>query len=182
MELGVCTWIFGDVKLEQVLPAVARCGVDGIELLGDLRPAVVVEVRRLLTDEDLSAFRLPRSTSIGMAGRSILPIRTTRSVGGRLTPIVEMLDLAANVGASILGCHGRVGRVHALAMQAEEVALLTDSVRRVAEHAATPLGIRVAFEVLNRYETHLVCHVEAALGLVSAVEVPDSACCSIRTT
>lgn len=77
----------------------------------------------------------------------------------------EMLDLAANVGASILGCHGRVGRVCALTMRVEEVALLTDSGRRVAEHAAT-LGIRVAFEVLNRYETHLVCHVEGALGLV----------------
>lgn len=58
MELGVCTWIFGDVKLEQVLPAVARCGVDGIELLGDLRPGVVAEVRRLLTDEDLSVLSL----------------------------------------------------------------------------------------------------------------------------
>jgi len=33
MQLGVCTWIFGDIELERLLPAVAQCGVDGIELI-----------------------------------------------------------------------------------------------------------------------------------------------------
>ena len=80
-----------------------------------------------------------------------------------------MLELAANVGAPILGCHGRVGLIHALTDQTEGGALMEDSICRIAEHAAR-LNIRTAFEILNRYETHLVRDVGSASCLLAAVD------------
>ena len=168
MELGVCTWIFGDVSLDRVLPSVAQCGVDGIELLGDLAPAEGPRVRRLLADEGLAVFSMT-PVDVDRHGQEVdlaHPDDVTRRRS--IDAYREMLDLAVSVGAPILACHGRVGRVSALANHADEEALFADSVRQVAEYATT-LGVRVAFEVLNRYETHLARNVEAGIELVSSV-------------
>ena len=171
MELGVCTWIFGDVALEHLLPAVAKCGVDGIELLSNLRPIEGARVRRLLADEGLSVFSLT-PIDVDRHGQEIDLAHPDDTIRQRsIDAYREMLDLAVSVGAPILACHGRVGRASAVTRQAEEEALFVDSIRQVAEHAAS-LDVRIACEVLNRYETHLARSVEAAIDLVSSVGVP----------
>lgn len=171
MQIGVCTWIFGGVRLDRVLRAVAQSGADGIELLGNLEPSEVSETRRLLAGEGLSVFSLT-PIDVDRHGQEVDLAHPDDVVRQRSIGVYrEMLDLAANVGAPILGCHGRVGRIHALSTLAEEEALLTDSVRQIVEHASS-LDVSVAFEVLNRYETHLVRDVVSGCRLLSAVPVP----------
>lgn len=171
MKIGVCTWIFGDVRLDRVFHAVAQSGADGIELLGDLRPIEAAGIRRLLAAEGLSVFSLT-PIDVDRHGQEVDLAHPDKAVRQRSIDVYqEMLDLAANVGAPIVGCHGRVGRVHALTTLAEEETLLTDSVCQIAERAAS-FNVHVAFEVLNRYETHLIHDVEAAHRLLSAAAVP----------
>lgn len=172
MKIGVCAWIFGDVNLDRVLHAVAQSDADGIELLGDLKPSKVSEVRRRLAAEGLSVFSL-MPIDIDREGREVDLAHPNYAIRRRsINAYHEMLELAASVGAPVVGCHGRVGRAHSITTQAEEEALLIDSVRQIAEYAAS-FDVRVAFEVLNRYETHLVGDVESAWRLLSAVDMPD---------
>ncbi len=84
----------------------------------------------------------------------------------------RMLGLDAGVNAPILGLHGAVGRIRPCASQEDEEKLLLDSAQRIAAHAAT-LGIRLAVEVLNRYELHLLNRSEQAVGFVERVGSPD---------
>lgn len=98
MQIGVCTWIFGDVDLERVLHAAARSGGDGIELLGNLPPSEASRVRRLLTEEGLSVFsRTP--IDMDRHGREIdlaYPDATVRRLGYRGPWIVECTSPEAN--------------------------------------------------------------------------------------
>ena len=171
MQLGVCTWIFGDVELERLLPVVAQCGADGIELLGNLPASEGSRVRRLLADEGLSIFSLT-PVDVDRQGQEVDLAHPDNAIRRRsIDAYREMLDLATNIGAPILACHGRVGRVSAIAVQADEEALFADSVCQVAEYAAT-LNVRIAYEVLNRYETHLARTVEAGIDMVSRANMP----------
>jgi len=68
---------------------------------------------------------------------------------------LHLLDYAAELGSPLISCHGAVGRVHALTGQAEEESLLLEGVRELSERAEE-MGLRIALEGLNRYESHLL--------------------------
>jgi sugar phosphate isomerase/epimerase len=78
------------------------------------------------------------------------------------------LDFAAELGNPIVSCHGYVGRVRALSSVAEERALFVEAVRQIAGRAQTA-HLRVAIEVLNRYEAHLLNTGAEALDFVVEV-------------
>jgi sugar phosphate isomerase/epimerase len=85
---------------------------------------------------------------------------------------LRLLDFAAAVGAPMVCCHGAVGRVRPLADLAEEVGHLRVGVQRIAVRAAS-LGLGVAMEVLNRYESHLLNTAAQAGAFVEAVGEPN---------
>ncbi len=80
----------------------------------------------------------------------------------------RLVDFAAEIGGAIVSFHGLVGRIAPLASMAEEEELLARSLRSVCEHAR-PAGVRIVYEVLNRYESHLVNTGQAALALIERV-------------
>jgi sugar phosphate isomerase/epimerase len=81
---------------------------------------------------------------------------------------LRLLDFAAALGGPVVSCHGAVGRVQALADQAAEYDHMLTGVQRIAARAAE-LSLRLAMEVLNRYESHLLNTGAQAVDFVAQV-------------
>jgi len=161
MRYGVCNWIFGDEDLAATAAFLAQAGFDGLELKGDLqlyRPADVVDV---LGEHGLAVLSLtPEDVDLAH------PEPRVRKEA--LDYYLRLLDFAAAVGAPVVSCHGAVGRVRALAAIEEEYAYLLAGVQRIAARAAE-LNLRLAMEVLNRYESHLLNTAAQAVQFVADV-------------
>lgn len=149
--VGVCSWTFGPLPLDDVLGRIARLGFDGVELFGDLSGPGAAEIRSMLDDTGLKALSLtPADVDIAH------PDATVRQ---RAVDYHHRLSRhAADLGCPIVGCHGLVSRVRPIGTMTEEAEVLVESVRQICRTAAEA-GVTVAFEVLNRYES---CHVNTA--------------------
>jgi D-psicose/D-tagatose/L-ribulose 3-epimerase len=148
MRYGVCTWIFGDQPLPEIAARLASMGYNGIELMGDLTRYHAQDVNTALSEHGLSVLSLtPENVDLAH------PEEAVRQQA--LDYYWRLLDLASAVGNPIVCCHGAVGRIRAVTRYDEERRLFVESVRQVAERAQGA-GLRIALEVLNRYESHLL--------------------------
>ena len=160
MQFGVCTWTFNQ-PLATTAQTLAKLGFDGVELLGDLEQYSAVEARQVLSDNDLRAFSLtPANVDISHPDASIRK--------PAIDYFFRLVDFAAELGQPLISCHGLVGRIKAIGTQLEEDQLLVDAVRQIAGRA-DQAGLKVVFEVLNRYETHQIHNHEQALVLLGEV-------------
>ena len=161
MRYGVCNWIFGDEDLATTAAFLAQAGFDGLELKGDLGAYRPANVDRVLDDHGLAVLSLtPEDVDLAHPDAGV----RTEAVDYYL----RLLDFAAAVGASVVSCHGAGGRVRALSAQEEEYAYLLAGVQRIAARAAE-LNLRLAMEVLNRYESHLLNTAAQAVRFVADV-------------
>lgn len=161
MKIGVCTWTFGEMSLQEIARRLSGLGFDGVELMGDLKLYTAQEAAHILQDHGLAVFSLtPENVDLAH------PDATVRAEATDY--YLRLLDFAAELGNPIVSCHGYVGRVRALSSVAEERALMVEVVRQIAERAQT-LNLRVAMEVLNRYEAHLLNTGAEALDFVTEV-------------
>lgn len=161
MQLGICSWVFGDVLLERLADDIARLGYGGVELFGDWDRYPAPEARRILRSSGLSVYSLTPG-DVDPAHPEI----ATRSEA--LDYYRKLMEYASELGAETVSFHGRVGRVRALSTQAEEEHLLRDALCQLVVEAER-LRIRVAVEVLNRYESHLVNTAHQARSLVEQI-------------
>ena len=163
-KLGACTWIFGDTSLEGVARGLSSLGYDGVELLGDPERYPPQEARRILADQGLEVFSLtPLDVDLAHPDPRVRQQARDYYLG--------LLDYAAELGAKVVSCHGKVGRIRPLATQAEEEGWFKREVAKIAERAQE-LSLKLALEVLNRYESHLVNTAAQALAIVEEVGSP----------
>ncbi|MCB8879905.1 sugar phosphate isomerase/epimerase [Acidisoma cellulosilytica] len=162
-KLGVCTWTYGPRALSEVAASLARLGFDGVELHGDLGSFDAVETARLLADHGLSILSLtpadcdPAHPDAGTRKAAIGYYR-------------ELIDFAAAVrqetgSQPIVSFHGQVTRIKPVKSQEAEYGYLVESVRAVDAYAAST-GVPMVYEVLNRYESHLINTGRQALKLL----------------
>jgi len=150
----------GDEPLPAKAQRLAAIGLDGVELFGDLSldPR---EARQILVDHQLAVLSLtPDNVDLCHPDSSI-----NRPA---LDYYMRLVDFAAEVGAPLFSCHGQVGRVRAVGSYTEEWNLMVAAVREITSHAAQ-CNVRVAIELLNRYEAHLLNSVEEGLRFVREV-------------
>jgi D-psicose/D-tagatose/L-ribulose 3-epimerase len=165
MKYGVCNWIFGDEPLGETATRLASFGYDGVELKGDLELHDAAEVKAILNDHGLAVLSLtPEDVD--------LPHPDAELRAEAVDYYLRLLDFAAEVGAPIVGCHGAVGRIRPVATYEQEYVNYVVGVQRIAERAQE-LGLRLAIEVLNRYESHLLNTAEAAVRFVEEVEASN---------
>lgn len=158
-QLGVCTWTFGAQPLATTAAALARLGYDGVELLGDLDLYTPREAAQILGDHGLAVFSLtPANVDIAH------PDAATRQAG--IDYYYRLIEFAVALGKPLMSCHGLVGRIAPVTTQSEEDWLLLDSVQTIGKRAGEA-GLRVVFEVLNRYESHQINNHAQALDLVA---------------
>lgn len=165
MKYGVCNWIFGDEDLASTATFLAEAAFDGIELKGDLELYQPAEVNAILDDHGLAVLSLtPEDVDLPH------PDPTVRAKA--VDYYLRLLDFAVAVGAPVVSCHGAVGRVRALARYQEEYGSFVAGVAQIAARAAE-LNLRLAMEVLNRYESHFLNTATQALDFVVQVGAPN---------
>ncbi|MFQ8433901.1 sugar phosphate isomerase/epimerase family protein [Amaricoccus sp. W119] len=164
-ETGCCTWIFGGEALPEMAERIARAGLEGVELHGDIDGIDPAEAGRIFAEKGLKIFSItPGDADISHPDAEIRAAAV--DYYRRLMDWAVALDQGA--GAPRISCHGLVTRIRPVSTQAEEDALLVESVRRICGFAAEK-GLPVVFEILNRYESHQVRTVAEGLRLLEAV-------------
>jgi sugar phosphate isomerase/epimerase len=157
-KYGVCTWTFGPLGIGDVAARIAALGFDGVELHGDLEAFRPRPVRELFAGLGLEIFSLtPADVDLAHPDADVRQAAVDYHL--------RLVDFAAELGGATVACHGRVGRVRALASWDEEWRLLGQSLRPVLARAGAA-GVPLVFEVLNRYESHLVNTGEQAARLI----------------
>lgn len=165
MRYGVCTWVFGDQPLPEIAGRLVALGYDGVELMGDLTRYRAAEVRAVLSDQGLAALSLtPENADLAHPDVGVWQ--------EALDYYYRLLDFAHALGKPVVSCHGAVGRVRAVSTYEEEWRLFVEGVRRIAERAEQE-GLRIAMEVLNRYEAHLLNTAREAVRFVGEVGMPN---------
>lgn len=165
MKYGVCNWIFGAEDLVSTAVFLAEAGFDGVELAGGLRRYQADEVNNILGDHGLTVLSLtPEDVDLAH------PDAQVRKEA--VDYYLHLLDFAAAVDAPMVSCHGAVGRIRALAGYGEEYRHFITGVRHIATRAEE-LNLRLAMEVLNRYESHLLNTAVQAVEFVEEVGVPN---------
>lgn len=161
MRYGVCTWIFGDQPLQETAARLAAMGYDGVELMGDLTRYNGQEVNTALSEQGLSVLSLtPENVDLAHPDEAVRQRALDYYYG--------LLDLAGAVGSPIVCCHGAVGRIRAVTSYEEERRVFSEGVRHIAERAQAS-NLRIALEVLNRYEAHLLNTAQETLQFVHDV-------------
>ena len=165
MRYGVCNWIFGGEDLATTAAFLAQAGFDGVELMGDLASYRPAEVNHVLGDHGLGVLSLtPENVDLAHPDAGVRQ--------EAVDYYLRLLDFAAAVGAPVVSCHGAVGRVRAEGDQEAEYGYLVAGVQRIAPRAAA-LGMSIAMEVLNRYESHLLNTAVQAGWFVEDVGAPN---------
>lgn len=164
-KIGVCTWTFDNQPLAKTAESLSKAGFDGVELLGDLSLYSASEASKILGDHGLEVLSLtPANVDISHPDAGIRE--------GAVDYFYRLLDFAAALGKPLVSVHGMVGRIAAAASQDEETQWLKESVHLIASRAQG-LGLKLVFEVLNRYESHQINNHQQALELVQGLGVPN---------
>jgi D-psicose/D-tagatose/L-ribulose 3-epimerase len=162
VKLGVCTWTFGDLALEEIGSRVAEIGFDGVGLLGDPERYPAHETKQLLDGFGLSVMAVtPGNVDLAHPDRAIR--------GQALDYYFRLIDWAAELGGPLVGCHNYVGRTEPVGSLSLEGDLLADGVAQIARRAQA-CGLKIVLEALNRYESHLVNTAAQAITLTRILE------------
>lgn len=165
MKFGACTWIFGDMPIAPIADTLTRLGYHGMELMGDLQAYRPDAIRAVCQQAGLAVLSLtPENVDLAH------PDAATRNAA--LDYYRCLIDFAHEVGCPIVSCHGAVGRVRALVSPEQEYGYLLGGVATLAPLAAQA-DVRIAMEVLNRYESHLLNTAAQAVEFVRAVGHPS---------
>ncbi len=127
MRYGVCSWILGDTPLLLVAELLSGLGYSGIELFGDWERYPAHVAHRVLSEHGLSVFSLT-PTNVDLAHPDTGIREKARDY------YLRLLDYATEMGSPLIGCHGEVGRMHAVTEQAQEEHLLAEEVSVLSPH------------------------------------------------
>ena len=148
-------------EIERSIERVARFGYDAIELVGEPEQYDAPGVRQLAADAGIAVSSI---SSMYTADRDLCdpdPGRRRHAVDY----VRAVADLAAAAGAAtIIVAPSAVMKTQPLAPPADEWNWAIESIRAGGEYAAS-VGVDVALEPWNRYETYFVNRLEQAIEL-----------------
>ncbi|MFJ6416003.1 sugar phosphate isomerase/epimerase family protein [Paeniglutamicibacter sp. NPDC091659] len=173
--LGVNTWVWTspltDASLRELAAHVASLGFDAIELplehLGDWDPAAAREILAHHTLTPVVIGTMP-------PGRNLVDA-SPREISATQDYLRGVIDAAAALGAATVAgpFHVATGRTRSMGEPEREAAYLQlrSSLAPLVDHAVA-LGITLAVEPLNRYETSLVNTVDQAFDALEPMLGP----------
>jgi sugar phosphate isomerase/epimerase len=168
--LSACEWIFGSRPLPEVASALAACGYDAIEVVGEPTRRDLSQLREILEGAELRVTGLTAQTA-GFDQRDLA--RPDRHLSRQAVSYYRAcVELAVRLDAPTIGLHpSGEGRVAPIRGYRREWEFAVEAVREIA-HYAGEHGRLIAVEPLNRYEAFLVNRVDQALAFVEDVDVP----------
>ncbi|MFD1146237.1 sugar phosphate isomerase/epimerase family protein [Saccharothrix hoggarensis] len=172
--IGVSTWVWTsplrDATLAELATRVAGWGFDGLELpveeVDDWDPA---HAARVLADQGLAA-----TVCLVMPPGRELVAAEPATVAATQDYLRRVVDIAAEVGSPVIAgpAYASVGRTWRMTEQErhDRIAELRDNLAPVVDHARA-VGVRVAVEPLNRYETSLLNTIGQTLAALDGLPV-----------
>jgi D-psicose/D-tagatose/L-ribulose 3-epimerase len=164
VKLAMHNWIHPE-PIEASLERLARCGYDGIEISAEPDFYDAGEIARLLERYGLDCWG---GVTRMLGGRDLVhSSREVRRAG--VEYVKDSLRFVGELGGTVLTVTpSTVGKVEPMGSPEAEWSWCAEALRECQERASG-LGVRMAIEPLNRFETHFVNRVDQALAL--AVEV-----------
>ncbi len=177
MKVAMHNWMRAE-PVETTIKRLARYGYDGIEIsydsvaLGPNAPGSAA-VRGMLREHGVECVG---SISLMFAGRDLIHAdpgvreSSVEYLKGCITMVSELRDGEGGGTMSIVP--SEVGKVKEMASPEEEWGWAVEGLKQVDEHARS-VGVRIAIEPLNRFETNFLNRHDQALLL--AKEIGDNA-------
>lgn len=151
--------------LELTFARLARFGYESVEILGEPADYRATEVRDLLSDHGLRCW----GTVTRMLGDRSLVTSDDARRAATVQYTKDCIDLVAALGGQEMTIvPAALGKLVPDADPDQEWEWVVSSMRQIYEHAQ-PLGVRLAIEPLNRFETYLVNNGAQAMALAEAV-------------
>lgn len=176
MQVSMHNWMRAE-PLETTIRRLAKYGYDSIEISYDsveLSPGApgVKAVKQMLKDNGISCYG---SISLMFTGRDL--IHSDEAIRASSVDYLEKcVQMVADLGGSTMSIvPSEVGKVKPMASPEEEWAWAIEGLKAVREYA-NKVGVRVALEPLNRFETNFLNRHDQALMLAEAVG-PDVGVC-----
>ena len=164
MFLSMHNWMRAE-PIELTIRRLAKYGYDSIEISGEPEKYDTKTVRKLLKENNVRCWG---SVSLMFAGRDLIdadPAVRASSVKYIKDCITMVHELE---GREMTIVPSQVGKVVAMASPEEEWAWAVEGLKEIYAHSE-PLGIRLALEPLNRFETNFLNRHDQALKLAEAV-------------
>jgi D-psicose/D-tagatose/L-ribulose 3-epimerase len=160
-KLGVAAWTMGQRPLPDISQRIQDLNYDGLTLTIHPERDTAVAVIETLHIHNLSLFAIaPPEVDVAH------PDMAVRQQA--IATYLKLVDFAAEVGQPLVIVRGMKGRNRPLTSLDEEMGWLETAVSQIAAYAAQK-EVRLAIEVLNRYESHLINTGAAAMQLVDTI-------------
>lgn len=171
MFLSMHNWMRAE-PIELTIRRLAKYGYESIEISGEPEKYDTKAVGKLLKENNIKCFG---SISLMFAGRDLIHAdpKVRESSVKYIKDCITMVHELGGRNMSIVP--SQVGKVVPMASPEEEWAWCVEGLKDVYAHAK-PLGITLALEPLNRFETNFLNRHDQALKLAEAV-APDVGVC-----
>src|SRR5215467_313465 len=126
--LGVCSWIFGHHDHQQIAGYLESSGLDGVELMADIRRQDPLELGRIFSSHGLRFFSMtPANVDIAEIDR--------RKRKEAVSYYADLIDFAVELKSPAITCHEHVGRREPQDDRLEEWKRIVDSCREISAKA-----------------------------------------------
>jgi D-psicose/D-tagatose/L-ribulose 3-epimerase len=158
--------------IAHTIKRLARLGYDGLEISGEPQAFDVAAVRAMLDEHGLECWG---AVTLMTAGRDLLD-QDPYVRRGSVQYVKDCLTFVSELGGRIVTVvPSTVGKTVPMASPSEEWHWAVESLKRCQEHAES-VGVRIALEPLNRFETNFLNRHDQALLLAEEVG-PDVGVC-----
>ena len=171
MHLSMHNWMRAE-PLEVTLARLARFGYESIEISGEPEQYKAQDVKPLL---DQYGLRCWGSVTLMLGDRNLVAAdEAARRASVQYTK--DCISLVGELGGQEMTIvPATVGKIVPDARPEQEWGWAVEGLKDIYEHAG-PLGVRLAIEPLNRFETYFINRGEQAMALAEAVG-PDCGVC-----
>ena len=163
-RLAMHNWMRPE-PIETTLARLARFGYEGIEISGEPAQYDTGQVGELLSKHGLKCWG---SVTLMVHGRDLINEDRYVRIGG-IQYVKDCLSLAGTLGGQILTViPSTVGKTAPMSTPDNEWRWAVEGLRECQEHAER-VGVRMAIEPLNRFETYFINRHDQALELAAEV-------------
>ena len=176
MIVSMHNWMRAE-PVETTIKRLAKYGYDAIEISYDsveLSPGApgTAAVRKMLKDNKVKCWG---SISLMFKGRDLIH-RDPKVRASSVQYLKDCIKMVSELDGKVMSIvPGEVGKVKAMAEPEVEWQWAVEGLKQVREYAK-PLGVKLALEPLNRFETNFLNRADQALMLAKAVG-PDVGVC-----
>lgn len=163
-KLGVALWTLGKIALTESAPLVAEMQYDGV-VLPFAQIETAAKAAQVLQENQLRCFAVtPNPVDLAHPDPAVHQ--------PAITHVEEVIETAVTLQAPLVTVRNLPGRFRPVSSRQEEVVVFETAVAHLATFAAER-NIRLAVEVVNRYESFLYVKTAETLAMLSRLNQPN---------